>query len=191
MVPLPCRWSPATATSGRNRSFSSQISPDQGRQRMPSSPRRQGAHRDPFPRHVISRRSQAEASRVIVRHFFDWPDRDMQRHSQSKPAPSSSPARHCREGCDGATATRELSRCSCSYPDQSKTSEEGLPIADAREHRIQSGRSGILASNRAGRQGFSAAARAAEGRSEWVLGGEGSAAHDEGERPAEGVLGKD
>ena len=31
----------------------------------------------------------------------------------------------------------------------------------------------------------------ATGRSEWVLGGEGSMAHDEAIRPSEGVLGKD
>ena len=31
----------------------------------------------------------------------------------------------------------------------------------------------------------------ATGRSEWVLGGEGSTAHDEAKRPSEGVLGKD
>jgi hypothetical protein len=37
----------------------------------------------------------------------------------------------------------------------------GLPVTDAREHRSQSGRSGILASNRPG-PWFSAAARAAE-----------------------------
>jgi hypothetical protein len=57
-----------------------------------------------FPRHVISRRSQAEANRVIVRHFFNWLSRMAERYCQGKPVPSSSPARHCREGCDGATA---------------------------------------------------------------------------------------
>jgi hypothetical protein len=42
------------------------------------------------------------------------------------------------------------------------TLEGGLLLADTRERRIQSGRSGILASNRLG-PWFSAAARAAEG----------------------------
>jgi len=40
MMPLSCRWSSATATFRRNRSFSSQISPSQGRQRISSSPQR-------------------------------------------------------------------------------------------------------------------------------------------------------
>jgi hypothetical protein len=42
MMPLSCRLSSAIATFGRNRSFSSQISPDQVRLRRPK-----GAHRDP------------------------------------------------------------------------------------------------------------------------------------------------
>jgi hypothetical protein len=105
MVPLSCKLSSATATFGRHRSFSSQISPDQGVQRISSSPRRRSSPRS-SPRHVIIRRSQAEASHVVVRHFFNWPGRNARRHCQSKPAPPSSPARHCREGCDGATARK-------------------------------------------------------------------------------------
>ncbi|KAG9233178.1 hypothetical protein BJ875DRAFT_54463 [Amylocarpus encephaloides] len=46
--------------ASKNRSFSSQIGPDQGIQRISSSPPRKGAHRDPSPTRN-TRRSQAEA----------------------------------------------------------------------------------------------------------------------------------
>jgi hypothetical protein len=54
----------------RYRPFSSQVSPGQSIQRMSSSPRCKGAHRDPFLRCVIPCRYQVEASHVAMRHFF-------------------------------------------------------------------------------------------------------------------------
>jgi hypothetical protein len=53
---------------------------------------------------------------------------------------------------------------SCSYLRQCDAIQRNDRRRDSHKHRIQSGRSRVLASNRPCRQGFSAAA----GRSEWV-----------------------
>ena len=52
MLPLSCRLSSATATVTSNRSFSSQISPDQGIQCMSSSPPAQGSSPRSFPSQI-------------------------------------------------------------------------------------------------------------------------------------------
>jgi hypothetical protein len=102
-MPLLCRWSSATATSDRNRSFSSQISLSQGRHRIPPSPRHEGAYRDPFlPTRNLT--AQLGSSRPRHREAFVPLARSPCAEalpSQGRPAPPLSPARHCREGCDG------------------------------------------------------------------------------------------
>ena len=72
-MPFSCRLLLAAATLDRNRSFSSQISLDQGIQRMSSSPPAPGSSPRSFSQRVMPRRSQAEAGNVVVRHYFYWP----------------------------------------------------------------------------------------------------------------------
>ena len=69
------------------------------------------------------------------------------------------------------------------------TLEEGLPVADTREHRIQSRRSGILALNRLGLW-FLVAARAVEGLFGVGLRKQGSAAHGKVKQLSEGGVRK-
>jgi hypothetical protein len=64
-----------------------------------------------------------------------------------------------------------------------------IAVADTREHRIQSGRSGILASNRPIARGSSAAARPTwGGRFRAGQSGGGWTAHEQTMRPSEGVV---
>jgi hypothetical protein len=72
MLSFPCRWSSATATGASNRSFLSQNSPDQGRQRITSSSPAPGSLLRSFQR-VMLWHSLAEAGHVVMRHFFHWP----------------------------------------------------------------------------------------------------------------------
>jgi hypothetical protein len=105
MMHLSCKLSSAIATRaeiGPSRHKSAQIKAYIAYYRL------RGAREltEILPRHVIPRHSQAHASHVVVRHFFDWPSHIAWKQCQGKASVVAITEEHCREGCDGATARR-------------------------------------------------------------------------------------
>jgi hypothetical protein len=140
-MPLLCRWLSATAMSRGIGRRSVQIKADimvlKASGRSPTS----------FPP-TCNLMAQLGRSRIIARHFFDWPVHNEQGHCQGKPVRPSSPARHSRAVCDGATVTRELRRFSYSYLDQSSWLRTDCltPILESIKSRV--GDRGFRTSNR-------------------------------------------
>jgi hypothetical protein len=142
MLSLSCTLSSATATLGSNRSFSSQISPDQGIQCISSSPPAQG----------ISPRSPSPTSNATAQPGRSWPRRreaflPLAKSYRMKGMPRAS--LHCRSR-ERSIAVRivmvlrrgegsELN--SCSYLGQCDAIQRNDRCRDSHEHRIQSGRS--------------------------------------------------
>ena len=107
MLSSSCRWSSATAKAGRNRPFSSQISPDQGIavHVAVTTGRRELTETLPPTRNATA---QPGSSWLRLREAF----LPLARSYRIKGMPRASlhcrgrRGRHCREDCDGATARR-------------------------------------------------------------------------------------
>jgi hypothetical protein len=180
-MPLSCKLLSATATLDRNRSYSSQISLDQGISAYCCLYRPKGAHRDPS-RHRSAQVQACSACRLLRGA------KELTEILPSTRIATAQPGRSwlcCREALlllarpyrmkgmpraglhyciyRGSIAVRivmvrrreeggELS--SCSYLSQCDAFQRNDRRRDSQEDRIQSGRSRVLASNRPCRQGF-------------------------------------
>jgi hypothetical protein len=183
-MPLSCRLSPAAATFDRNRSYSSQISLDQGISACRRLHQPKGAHRDPS-RHRSAQispdpgirayrllRGAKELTEILpsTRNATAQPGRSWICHREAL-LPSARSYRmkgmpraglHCRIH-RGSIAVRIVmvrrreeggELSSCSYLSQCDALQRNDRHRDSQEDRIQSGRSRVLVSNWPCRQGF-------------------------------------
>jgi hypothetical protein len=181
MMPLSCRLSPAIATLDRNRSYSSQISLDQGISACRRLHRPKGAHRDPS-RHRSAQiqaysacrrlRGAKELTEILpsTRIATAQPGRSWLCRREAL-LPLARPYRMKgmpRAGLHSCIHRRSIAvrivmvrrreeggeLSSCSYLSQCDALQRNDRRRDSQEDRIQSGRSRVLASNWPCRQGF-------------------------------------